>query len=299
MLYTNNMHDTNMESENQAFRKNYCNLNKQPVNMRINRWSKTESIYQKKGKIMKKRSVRLASLVLFFATGAAIGMRPTLLERVYLENQLTSRLGAQHQIKATVTHKDGSKKGIIVAKRGEKQLLGDIKSITNIQVERYVPNEYTVSGLLEKGVKSLGYFVDDITYDFLTFVNDIKKPAGPDMIITVQWKAPTSNTDYTWKYTISTGTVRYPWSWVINNTGAEIQIQEIVDPNSLYAREMAEQGIKVGNPVNLPMNQRFELFEENKRFKVYSKVSGWFEPDYVDLEQQVIAGRKLNPEKFQ
>ena len=252
---------------------------------------------------MKKYSVKLASLILFFVTNAVIGMRPPqVLKNVYLENQLTSRTEMPHEIKAIVTYKNGSTQEIIIEKPWSKKLLGDIDTITRIQITRHLTGtlgQYGPLGLTKKMFEKFNASVDDITDEFLAFTENTTRPQGPDMIITVKWKFPESNTDFAWRYSFSTGTVGYPWNWVVNNTSSEIQIKEIIDPNSLYAQEMAEEGLTVGNPVKIAPGQRWEIFETNKRFQVYSNLSrSWFEPDYAYLEKQVNEGRKANPGKI-
>ena len=250
---------------------------------------------------MKKYIVKLASFVLFFATNAVIGMKPPqVLRNVYMENPLTSRMQTIHEIKAIVTYKDGSTKEIIAEQAWSKQLLGDVDSITEIKVTRHLVGgfgKYGPIGMTKALFEKLNSSVDDITDQFMAFKKNTIKPQGPDMIITVKWKFPESNTDYTWGYSFSTGKVRYPWNWVMNNTNSEIQIKEVIDPDSLYAQEMAEQGISVGNPVKLAPGQKWQIFEENKRFQLYSYLTGWFEPNYADLQRQVNEERKANTDK--
>lgn len=242
---------------------------------------------------MKKYFVNLPGLLLFFLPVTIMAQGSVQIENVYLENELTRSTVILHQIKAIVTYKSGETKEFILHQMGEKALLGEVHSITRIQIGRYTVKTYGPLGITLQLLDYYRTLTDDITEQFKAFVQDTTRPAGPDLIISVKWKMPGSSTNYDWKYSFSTGTVKYPWNWVVNNTNSEIQVKEIVDPNSLYAQEMEEEGITVGNPVKIASGQFFELFEENKRFEVHSSF-GWIEPNYVDLEGQVIEGRKLN-----
>ncbi len=206
---------------------------------------------------MKKYSVRLASLLLFFATGATIGMEEYR-GKVYLTNRLITTGGKTLPIEGKVIDKEGNARKVILENAEETKLLGDISSIAQIEVGTYLSSilgsthgEYSPTFMLANKLKPS----DDITKDFLAKL-ETDYHQGDVMKIIVDWKYPESSYSREWKYTFVTGVLNpsiggYPWNWVINNTGSEILVQEVVDPNSLYAQEAAEQGLSIENPIKI------------------------------------------------
>jgi len=256
---------------------------------------------------MKKYTVGL-SLMLLFAMGVTIGMEEYR-GKVYITNRVKIPGGA-NPIECKVLDKNGNSKKVIVKNAEQTELLGDISSIAKIEVGTYLSHSATFGKLGELYDKcdpmtmliNKLKTMDDITNDFLAKIKTDYRP-GDVMKIVVDWKYPGSYCSREWKYTFVTGVFNpsmrsYPWKWVMNNTRSEIQVREIVDPNSIYAQEAAEQGLPIGNPIKIAPGQRWEIFEENKRFEVYSKVSGWFEPDYANLEQQVAEGLRKDENKY-
>ncbi len=250
--------------------------------------------------------IKTMTLILITAGTLAIGMEEYR-GNVYLTNRLVmNNAYGVLPLKCKVTNK-GNTKEVIIDKAEETKLLDDITSIIKIEIGTYVPlasetllGKYSPTSLVVNKIQDIG-FMTDITKDFLTKLKTEYR-TGDVMKIIVDWKYPDSYTSREWKYTFITGTfnpfiISYPWKWVINNTTVDIEIKEVIDSKSLYAQEMADQGLSVGNPVKLAPGKRLELFEDNKRFSVHAKISGWFEPNYANLEQQVAAGKDKDENK--
>ena len=158
----------------------------------------------KEKEMMKKYYLKFASLVLFFATSAAIGMETT--GKVYAQNRLISQMGRFTQ-GISITEKSSYyfANNPIFIEPGKMESLGNISQISNIGVVKKpeVGIKYLMKGTtgrilegLTTGAKILimGFEVVDITDKFFEF---LKSPnyKGKDIVISFDWLYPNAYMD--------------------------------------------------------------------------------------------------------
>lgn len=121
-------------------------------------WCDTDKKSSYKGeKIMKKHSVRLASLVLFFATGAAIGMEYQ--PKVLIQNEAWGYglSGGYYDLKVSINDSQEE----IQVKGGETAALGNLNNIDQIKIRRsgsgssWIPSMIGVSTITAEELNNL------------------------------------------------------------------------------------------------------------------------------------------------
>ncbi|MBA2306922.1 hypothetical protein H0W26_02215 [Candidatus Dependentiae bacterium] len=137
--------------------------------------------------------------------------------KVYVVNQLTpSWLGqkapqvyeGQTSIRCGVTDKEGKVREIILYKKGDMSLIGDLSSIAKLQIGVYVQ---AASGMLLGKWSPTQYLTDKVSLATLSY--DVTKEVlekyreGNDIIINVEWKYPDSSYSKELKFTFLVGTL--------------------------------------------------------------------------------------------
>ena len=225
---------------------------------------------------MKKYTVRLASLTLFFATGAAIGMEPVPGEimyssKVYVKNNLSAGKTGQYELAAQVNGQREFK-----VQSGQVEKVGNLSGIKKLEFRR--------TGLGSGQTYSKGQLrtTEDQTQKFMQAKNDIlKSDFEYDLLITVEWANPGSWTDYDWKYTyekvppLSLENVdiviaempailkKYIKEFDTESKSKLIQLwKQDTTPNKVYRNDIVSVAEKLSKNENMSNSKRTEALEE-------------------------------------